>query len=173
MVEEILGCLPNSKWGPKVITIEEAQDLKMVTLRPTREVFYTQNSSYRRWWRGFNIEGRALKTTNEDFYSLEEKWWRWATHNHDCLQIEQYVQVKEIQPQKNLQKRFKKDERTSKDRNFSNYDESNTVFLFVVDCRATLWKIVQSSKRRSKNKSKKPKEEFKKAIVAHGGLRHK
>ena len=28
MVRKILRCLPKNKWGPKVIAIEEAQDLK-------------------------------------------------------------------------------------------------------------------------------------------------
>ena len=32
MVRKILICLPKSKWGPKVTPIEEAQDLKTLTL---------------------------------------------------------------------------------------------------------------------------------------------
>ena len=32
MVRKILRCLPKNKWGPKVIAIEEAQDLKTLAL---------------------------------------------------------------------------------------------------------------------------------------------
>jgi len=32
MVRKILRCLPKNKWGPKVTTIEEAQDLKTLAL---------------------------------------------------------------------------------------------------------------------------------------------
>ena len=32
MVRKILRCLPKSKWGPRVIAIEEAQDLKILGL---------------------------------------------------------------------------------------------------------------------------------------------
>jgi len=32
MLRKVLGCLPRSKWGPKVMVIEEVQDLRTLRL---------------------------------------------------------------------------------------------------------------------------------------------
>ena len=74
MVRKILRCLPKNKWGPKVTAIEEAQDLKTLTLVDllgkllTHEIHLKKDNEEVQPKRGV-----AFKTTKEELQSSEDK----------------------------------------------------------------------------------------------------
>ena len=69
MVRKILRCLPKNKWGPKVTTIEEAQDLKKVKLD---DLLLTHKIHLKEDEGDSSKKGIALKASKEDC-SLDEE----------------------------------------------------------------------------------------------------
>ena len=74
MVRKILCCLPKNKWGPKVIAIEEAQDLKTLALDDllgkllTHEIHLKEDEEEVQPKRGV-----AFRTTKEELQSSEDE----------------------------------------------------------------------------------------------------
>jgi len=74
MVRKILRCLPKNKWGPKVVVIEEAQDLKTLALDDllgkllTHEIHLKEDEEEVQPKRGV-----AFKTTKEELQSSEDE----------------------------------------------------------------------------------------------------
>jgi len=87
-------------------------------------------------------------------------------HDHDCTWIEEDIQVKEIRPQKILQKRAKRNERSSKGRQCFNNNESNMVPLFSCELLGCIVKDCPISQKKAKKQRQKAKKELKKAMVA-------
>jgi len=74
MVRKILRSLPKNKWGPKVTTIEEAQDLKRLAVDNllakllAHEIHLKEDEEETQ-----TKKGVAFKTTSEEHYSSEEE----------------------------------------------------------------------------------------------------
>ena len=74
MVRKTLRCLPKNKWGPKVTTIEEAQDLKTLVLDDLLGKFLTHEIHLREDEEEVQPKrGVAFKTIKEELQSSKDE----------------------------------------------------------------------------------------------------
>ena len=161
--------LPKSKWGSKVTTIKEAQNLKMLALDDLPRKLLTHKIDLKEDEEEVPTKkGVTFKTTSKDFYSLEDQS---SDKDEESMTMIVHRLKKMFKSNRFNRKKFykrglKRNERSSKCRKFCNNNESNIGPCFgcgllghvVKDC--LIW---QKKARRRKQKAKK---EFKKPMLA-------
>ena len=73
MMRKILRCLPKSKWGPKVTTIEEVQDLKKLEVDVLLGKLLTHEIHLKEHEGNSSKKVIALKALKEDCTAVEEE----------------------------------------------------------------------------------------------------
>jgi len=73
MVGKILRCLPKTKWGPKVTTIEKVEDLKTLALDDLLKKLFTHEIHPKEDEEVQPTIGIAFKTTYEELHSSEDE----------------------------------------------------------------------------------------------------
>ena len=143
MVRKILRCLPKNKWGPKVTAIEEAQNLKTLTLDDllgklmTHEIHLEEDEQEKETQ--FK-KGVAFKTGSEDAIPSEDES---SEEDEDTMAmiargLKKMFKSKKFDPKKFYKKGspLTKNEKFSKGTKFlHNKNDSNLGLCFGCDCR--------------------------------------
>ena len=172
MVRKILRCLPKNKWGPKVIAIEEAQNLQTLAQDDllgklmTHEIHIKEDEEVVQ-----TKKGVALKTANEDLLSSEDQS---SEEDEDSMimiatRLKKLLNSKRFDPKKLYKKgsSSKKNEKFAKGTKVSNNNkiESNTGPWFGCGVPGHTAKNCPILQKKAEKRKEKAKQEFKRAMI--------